>query len=296
MEKKNIHWYAVLILTCVIWGTQHPPLKIVSGHISPSLLNLLRFFIVGLVLLPFILKNKTKIEKKDLIKISLLGFTGIFLHGILNVTGINLSTATNNAILINSYPLLLVLLAPILIKERIAKKDLIGITIGFIGVIVIIMNGAGLSELIKSKFFFGNILILLSALCITFYSAYSKKYIKKYGGLEVTFYAVIAGTIALLSSSLITKDIFTISQIDFKSFMLILWIAIPTTALTWVVWFKCIDKIGLIKTSSFFLLIPISGIIASNLFLNEELTVFTIIGTLFILIGIYVVQRKKTNS
>jgi len=292
MEKSNKYWYAILILAFVVWGTQHPPLKVLSADISPSLLSFVRFFIAGLVLLPFVFRNRVKVEKKDLAIISFLGFIGIFLYGILGITGVNLSTATNNAILVNSWPLIALLLAPLVIKEKVTVKQALGVLIGFIGVVLIINNGIALGNLIESEFFSGNVLILLTAACIAVYSTFNKKYIQKYGGLEVTFYAVVAGTMFLLASSLVSGDIFAINQISFNSFLLLLWVAVPTTALTWVIWFKSIDRIGLVKTSSFFLLIPVSGIATSALFLNEEITIFTIIGTLLILLGIYIVQKK----
>lgn len=150
MDKQKINWYIILILTMVAWGTQHPTLKILSGKINPGLFNTLRFFIAGLVMLPFVLKNKIKIEKKDLIKIFLLGLAGIFLFGMLNMIGIKLSTAINNSILVNSYPLIVVAFAPLLIKEKVSKKMFAGVVVGFAGVIIVLSNGIAISSLLKS--------------------------------------------------------------------------------------------------------------------------------------------------
>ena len=116
--------------------------------------------------------------------------------------------------------------------------------------------------------------------------------LKKYGGLITTFYAVLGGTVILLLLSIFTGEINQISNVSLNSFLLIIYVAAVTTALTWVIWFNTIKKIGVIKTGTFFFLIPISGIIASYLILDEALTIFTIIGTILILLGIYVVQRN----
>ncbi len=292
MEKNNTYWYIILVITFLVWGTQHPPIKILSNEISPVLFNVLRYSIAVLALLPFILKSKVKIEKKDYAKIILLGFIGIFLYGMLNVAGVSMSTSTNNSILLNSWPLFIVLVAPAFLKEKVTKKAILGAILGFIGVVAIITNGNGIVEITSSKLFLGDILILLSAFCIAVYSIFSKKYIQKYGGLEVTFYTIAVGAILYLIFSLVTHDIFDITTVSLDSFLLMLWIAIPTTAVTYVIYFKSIDKIGLLKTSVFFFLIPVSGILTSHIFLNEELTVFTVVGTALILIGVYAVQRK----
>lgn len=293
MQKNNASWYIFLVITFLVWGTQHPPIKVLSAEVSPFLFNFLRFSIAGAVLLPFVMKDKVKVGKKDLLWISVLGLVGIYLFGVFNIFGVRISTASNNAILLNSWPLLLVLIAPIFIREKITTKILAGTVIGFIGVVLVITKGIlSVDLLVRSEYFAGDILILISALCITINSMFIRKYIEKYGGLTVTFYSVAAGTIALFFSSVIAGDIFSITKIGFDSFLLILWVAIPTTALTWVIWYESIKRIGAVKTSSFFFLIPVSGVLTSYIFLKEELTVFTVAGTALILFGVYVVQRK----
>jgi len=298
MQKNNISndnifwWYIILFATFIMWGTQHPALKILSGEMSPVIFNLFRYSIAGLALLPFVFKNRVKIAKNDLVKISFLGFIGIFLFGVLNLIGVKLSTASNNAILLNSWPLFVVLIASLLLKEKTTKKAIIGILLGLSGIVLVVTNGVGMSDLLKSEFFKGNLLILLSGLCIAVYSVFSKKYIEKYGGLNVTFYAIISGTVLLLLSSLLSREIFTLPRIDANSLLLLSWVAIPTTALTYVIWFMSINRIGVVKTSSFFLLIPVSGVLTSAIFLDEKITLYTIIGILLILSGIYLVQRK----
>lgn len=290
--KKNTKWLLLVILVFVVWGTQHPPIKILSESIPPFLLNFLRFLIAGVVLLPFVLKQKIVPAKRDLLKIFGLGIIGIALYGFFVVKGIKLSTSTNSAILINSNPLLIAILAPLLIKESMSAKKILGILIGFIGVLLVISNGLNVANIIQSEYFIGNLLLALSALCVAIYAIYNKTFIQKYNGLIVTFYAVLAGTTVLFLLSILNGEISYISDISINSFLLIAYVAIITTAFTWVVWFSAIKRIGVVSTSSFFFLIPISGILSSNLILKEPLTYFTLIGTILILSGIYVVQKQ----
>lgn len=288
MEKENAYLY--LILVAALWGTQSPLLKILSGDVSPSLLNLLRFSMAGLALLPFVLRRRIKIEKNDLLGISFLGLVGIFLYSIINIVGIRLSTAINNVVLINSWPLMLALAAFLLGREKVTAKSLAGVAIGFAGVVVVMINGVGIESLMRSEYFAGNLLILLSALCFMAYSMFSKAYIGKYGGLAVTFYAVAAGAAALFASSIASQDILGLASLGTGSFLLLLWIAVPTTALAWVIWFTGVGKIGAVRTGSFFLLTPVFGIIYSSALLGEQVTLFTVVGTALILLGIRLVQ------
>ncbi|MCK4714147.1 MAG: DMT family transporter [Candidatus Aenigmarchaeota archaeon] len=290
--NKNMKWYLLLILNFIVWGTQHPPIKILSNEISPFLFNFLRFGIACLVLLPFVIKQRILPEKKDLLRISLLGIIGISLYGLLVVIGISLSTATNSSILINSSPLLIAFLAPLLIGEKTNIKKVMGIVLGFIGAVLVISRGPDVLGVMSSEYFFGNILLFSSAFFVAVYSIYNKRFIQKYGGLGTTFYAVLAGTLLLFIMSVVSGDLFQISEVTQNSFLMMSYVAIITTALTWVIWFKSINRIGILNTSSFFFLIPVSGILSSYLILGELLTPFILIGIVLILIGVYIVQKN----
>lgn len=288
MKKRDKGWYLLLAATFMLWGTQHTALKILSGEMDPLLLNLLRFSIAGLALLPFARKHNTEILGTDLLKLSLLGIAGPFLFGLLNLIGVKLSTATNSAVLVNTWPLMAVLLSPILIGEKPTRRSAAGVLLGTAGAILVATNGAGLSGYLT-----GDFLLLLSALCIALYSIYARDQIRKYGGLEVTLIAFVSASALLLPVSIAAGALAGISGTTFRQFLLILWVAVPTTALTWVIWFRSIDRIGLVETSSFFLLIPLSGMLFASLFLCERITAFTLAGAAFVVAGIWLAQKKE---
>jgi len=64
MDRNNVFWYIFLVITFLVWGTQHPPIKILSGEMGPFLFNFLRFFIAGAVLLPFVMKTGWRSRKR----------------------------------------------------------------------------------------------------------------------------------------------------------------------------------------------------------------------------------------
>jgi len=295
-QKNNYSWYAILIVVFLLWGTFHPAIKVLSGDVEPFLLNFLRFLIVAIVLAPFALKNRIKVEKNDLIGISILGFIGIVLVGVIDVIGVSMSTALDNAILFNSWPLMVIILAPILLKETVSRRAMLGTLLGFIGIIIVVTNGEGLSEFMGSGNISGDLLILLAALCFGINAMYSKRYIEKYGGLQVTFYAVVAATFFLFIGTLASGQLGGALELSTQSIILILWIAVVTTALCRVVWFDSIAKIGLVETSAFFLIIPISGIITAHFFLNDPITLYTVVGTILILVGVYIVQVHRNHK
>jgi drug/metabolite transporter (DMT)-like permease len=285
-------WNVLIIIAFIVWGTMHPPLKILSDELPPLLMNFLRFSLALVVLTPFVLLQKKVPVKNDLFKIAVLGVIGIALYGFLVVSGLHRSTAINSSILLNSHPIIAAVVAPFLFKEKLHMWGVFGIILGFFGVILVVTNGLYLKGILDGRYLQGNLLLCLSTICLAVYAICSKFFVPRYGSLVTTFYAVLAGTIVLLISSLATGDLALISRLSGKHILLILYLAIFTTAIPWVIWFKVIERIGIIRAETLFFLIPISGVVSSAVFLRERITGVAILGVILILSGIYIVQKR----
>ncbi len=287
-------WYLLLITVFILWGSQHPCFKILSHDVPPLSLNALRFMLASLVLFPFVLHKQRIPQKKELCEIAVSGIIGIAMYGILVISGINRSTAVNSSVLLNSHPVITAVLAPLLIQEKLSLKKASGIGLGFLGILVVVSGELNAKNMLANQYLTGNLLILASAFCLTLYVIFSKKYIAKYGGVITVFYAMLSGTTLLIFSVFIKGEIALIFQLSLKTFLLIGYVAVVTTALAWVVWFEAINRIGVIKSGAFFFLIPVSGIAFSAVILGEKITSSAIIGTGSILAGIYLVQKERS--
>jgi drug/metabolite transporter (DMT)-like permease len=286
-------WNILTIVIFLLWGTMHPLLKILSDALPPLLINFLRFAIALLLLTPFVLNQKRIPTQRDLIKIGLLGMIGIALYGFLSVTGLHRSTAINSSILLNSHPVIAAIVTPFLFGEKLHSRGVFGIILGFIGVILVVTDGFNLSAVLDTRYVFGNLLLFLSAVCLAVYAMSSKFFVPHYGSLVTTFYAVLAGTSVLLAGIIVTGDITQIKHLSLKQIFFISYIALVVTAIAWVVWFKAIERIGVIRTETLFFLTPIAGVASSAVFLGERITGITIIGTGCILAGVFLVQRRE---
>lgn len=292
--KAKTSWYLIMIVVFLIWGTNYPALKIISAQVPPFLFVFLKYIVALLVLAPFVLKNRVTIEKQDWLPIIGLAFIGMVFTGAVNIVAISLSTATHNAIIVNSAPLFVILLAPILLGEKVTKAAIGGTALGFIGIIAVITNGQDLGTLLASKYFIGDLLMLAVALAIALNAMYSERFIKKYGGLQLLFHVILAALAMSFIGSVATGEFSAIPNFSTETIMLLIWIAVVTGAIGRVVWYDSIKKVGLVETSAFFLLIPVSGIVWSHIFLNDPLTLFTIVGAACVILGVYIVQTRGT--
>ena len=290
-RMKPDKWYFLIIVTFLLWGTQHPFLKMLSDALSPFVINVLRFSITLIVLTPLIVTQKTIPSKKDLFKIAGLGVIGIACYGFLVIAGLQHSTSMNCSILVNTHPLIAAVLAPFLVKEKLHFRGVIGILIGFLGMSLVLANGFQFRTMLEVQYLRGNLLLLLSGVCLALYALGSKFFVPQYGSLATTFYAVSGGTIVLLTGAGATGQLSLIKNVPFKYILMILYVAIMTTALTWVIWFKAIQKLGVCKAEPLFFLLPLSGVVSARILLGERITAFSVVGAIFILGGIYLVHK-----
>jgi len=290
--KKN-EFIPVLFILMFFWALMHPFSKMIAGDVSHVLMAFLRNALGTLTLLGLIWlkKRNLKIHKNDILPLVLLGIFGTALSSLFLFMGIELSTATNASILVNTNPIFIALLAPFLIHEKLKRKQLLGVATAFLGMALVASNGLSIEELINSKFFLGNLLLLASALCITVYTIYGKKFIKKYGGMVATFYTVLSGALFLLIISIITNDIYSIPEISGSEWLIIAYIGIIITGFIYALWYKSINFIGAARASSFKLLIPVFATLVSIILLGEFPSMITVIGGLLVLGGLILNQK-----
>ncbi|MFA6106295.1 MAG: DMT family transporter [Patescibacteria group bacterium] len=294
MPKKLVYWYAAMFATYIFWGTQIPALKALSGQVPLTLIVFFRYLMAVLALLPFfvMMKGRKTVSKEDFRILVLLGFLGVALYGILNIFGIKHTTGVNTSIILHTWPLVMTLFAPMLIGEKVGKGSYVGLVLGFAGLVAVVSEG-NLSSIWETKYLLGNILIFLSGICIALYTIFNKRFNHKYGGLNVTFLSFATGSVFLFLFSLFSGDLPKAVLITPKEWFLLFWAGVPTLALTWMIWFNAMRKIGLVKANSFFLLIAPAGIFFSIILLGETIAPIKLIGTGLILSGLYIVQTRK---
>jgi drug/metabolite transporter (DMT)-like permease len=296
-DIKKDQFTPILFVLMFFWALLIPLSKMFLGDVSPALLSLLRNGLGAFsLLLLLLLKGKDlSIKLEDVVPISLLGIAGTALASILIFTGIELSSATSASILINTNPIFIALLAPFLISESLGKKQQIGIFLAFIGMVMVIVNGDDIQGMLQSQFLLGNLASIAAALLIGLFTIYGKRYVRRYGGVIATFYAVLAGFLFMFAYTGFTEGFGGIFELNLIQLGVIAYIGVVVTGFIYAIWYKSMKFIGASKAGSFKFLIPVFAAITSVIFLGEGPTIFTIIGGVLVLAGLLLSQGHKED-
>lgn len=136
-----------------------------------------------------------KIDKKDIPKLVLCGLLGSAANQLLFFNGLSITSPIDASIIMTSTPVFVMIISSIILKEAITTQKISGLLIGALGAVLLIYAGAnaqGTGTLV------GNSLILLNALCFSFYLVLVKPIMKKYKPITVISWVFLFGFIFMV--------------------------------------------------------------------------------------------------
>lgn len=143
-----------IIALYALFGTSLPMSKMLLMYSPPIFLAGIRLFVAGFLLLIFnhFRKKGFKIDKQVLWDYGQIIVFGVYLKYVLRYWALDYLTATKMSFLLNSSPFMAAFFSYIAFKERLTTKQWIGITLGFIGLIPILITTSK-AELSVGEFF-----------------------------------------------------------------------------------------------------------------------------------------------
>lgn len=286
----------LLLLAVIFWGTSFVFTKILLAYVTPVELLGLRF-IIGLPFLYLVvLKKRIKIrfEKKDYWKV-LLGAVIITAHFLIQITGLKYTSATNTGWIISVTPLVLAFLSFLILKERIGRNGIIGIIVATMGIILLVSKGK-IGELgwLSSV---GDWLVLLSAHTWAIYTVATRDISRKYHPLSVTFSILLPSAILVVGYMIFTSDWSRFISMPTEPTVALIILGIFCLGAAHWFWQEGVAKFGAAKAGFFLYLEPLSTTALAVPYLHEHFGVFTAIGGLMVLGGVYLGNRKvKTEK
>lgn len=287
----NTFKFATLILlTTLIMGSSFALIKIGLSFSSPLLFASARFMLAGLIMAVIItiLKRPYPITKKDWLKVFIIGtFQTAGVFGCMFL-GLRTITSSEASILTFTNPLLVIVFGSIFLKTSYKLYQWTGVILGLVGV-CITMGG-------KMEFKIGVLFGILSAV----FWAISTLLVKRWGTFVDTwvltaYQMLFGGGILLLGSFILEKPFFILNS---SSLFILLWLSIMSSIVQFATWYYLLQNSEPAKASSFLFLAPFFGVLTGWVLLGEAISLSTIVGGLFIFIGIYLVNghfKKEIN-
>ena len=285
---------AIMILS---WALAFPFIKIGLESLSPVNLTIMRFVVVCSTLLVLLLVQPYKfsrLEKRDVPMIFILGFFGVMVYHLCLNYGEQYISPGAASLIVATIPLFVLLLATVFLGEKLTPKRILGVSLALVGVIIISLWGKpDLSIAVTNVL--GAVAVVIAALMGAFYTVAGKKMLQGYSALSLTTYAMLLGSLGLLpflTPSLATE----VTAMPLAGWGSILFLGICSTVMGYLLWYVALKVKDATEVSVYLYCIPIVTILIDLFFFHEGITPLFLLGGFFILAGLLLTRSKQQNT
>ena len=285
MELKN---WILLFLLGAVWGSAFMFIKISADDFGPILLVNLRLLLAGALFLPFLLQKKYLAYFKSHFSgiLILVIFSNAFPFTMFSYASLG-ATSNMLGILNGTTAFMTMVVAYFWLKESITPKQIFGIILGFLGILVLVNPANGSATLGASGF------ALVGALSYSFSGVYIQKYQLNANKFVLIGWAMLFGGLFLIPLSFFNLP----DQMpDNNAIAALLWLGIVSTGIAYLGYIRLIEQIGAVRTSTVTYLLPVFSIIWGSIFLQEKITWIIFGGFIFVMIGMYFANNKTTKA
>ena len=285
MELKD---WILLTGLAAIWGSAFMFIKISAVVFGPILLVTLRLLIAGLVFMPVLLRDdKRYLFRPYLPAILIIAIVSNALPFSMFAYASLGATSNMLGILNGTTAFLTTVIAYFWLKESVTSKQIIGLLLGFIGVLILVNPSNG------STTYIASMCAMIGSLCYAFNAVYLQKHHSNSDKIVLIGWSMLFGGLLMipLASFNLPNE-----MPDINSILALLWLAVISTGLGYLAYVRLIDKIGAVKTATLTYLLPVFSIIWGAIFLQEKITLIILGGFIFVMMGMYFANSSNRTK
>lgn len=288
-------YHIVAFLTVAVWGTTFvwTKLLIING-LSPAQIFTLRFIIAYVLLTGFSLwrgRHKWLSDNwRDELTMMALGLTGGSMYFLTENESLRFTTATNTSLIVCSCPLFAMLIIALLYKsERFSRLQALGSLLALIGMAAVVLNGHFVLHLSP----LGDTLAFSACICWALYTLLMKPVMGRYPAMFITRKVFFYGILTILPYYIFVPDMPSLDVLMRPEVALnLLFLGSVASMLCYLTWSWCMKGLGAVICTNWVYVNPITTIIAAWLILDEQITVYFLIGSILIIAGMYLSSKK----
>jgi drug/metabolite transporter (DMT)-like permease len=283
-SSRKLPGAAAAIITVVFWGSAFAGIRAGLHSYSPTHLALLRFIAASAALaLIAALRGIRRPALRDVPLILLLGLLGFAFYNIALNVGEMTIPAGPASLLIQTLPIWTALAAILFLGERLRPWGWAGIGVSFAGALLLALgkgSGFGLG--------WGAALILLASISASAYNILQKSMLDRYGPVELTTYAIWAGTLLLLpfSGGLIGQ----VRIAPVADTLAVVYLGVGPAALAYVTWAVVLSRLPASRASSILFVVPVVAFLVGWIWLGENPALIDLPGGILAMGGVALVN------
>ncbi|MBB6446248.1 DMT family transporter [Bacillus benzoevorans] len=278
------------LLSMIIFGTIGVFVRYID--LASSEIALLRGFIGSLFLMTFMFMMKNKISWADVkVNTFVLFLSSIALGGnwIFLFQAYKYTTISNATLSYYFAPVFVLILSPLILKEKLSTKKIICIGAAMLGMLLIVGNGSfstsGFDDLIGIGYGLAAAVFYASLMLLN-------KFIKNMNGLETTFIQLGTASLLLMPYVFFTEG-FGILEVSHSSIPFIFILGMVHTGIGFLLFFSGMQKLKGQSIAALSYVDPITSLVISAVILQEQMTFVQMLGGSLLLGSTFVSENHS---
>jgi len=314
-RNTTLFGYLSAVLSAALFGSISTVAKPAVSDISPILLSSLVYLIAALVMTPVVQQRRVssslritttavvssilRKKNREILLILLTSIAGAIIAPTLYFFGLKYTSAVHTSILLNGEMVFTVLLAILFFKERLTLLGYIGISLVFVGIVIVSTTDKQYFDFqvttSLTNIILGDLLVLGSTLFWAIDNNISK--IITHSGIRATrliqIKSGIGGTVLIIIVTILGIPV----NINLAQVPNIILLGSAGFAASLFFFLYSLKRIGTVKTVVIFSTSSIFGVIFASLFLHEQIGIYQIASAIIIILpGIYLINKKGNNN
>lgn len=293
-EKIDFKLLFCLIVVAVVWGTTYFGIRVAVETMQPWYIVSLRQGLAAIIVLAILL------YKKELSWIGWTNFRHQFIPSILMIVLANGFTTIAEQTVPSGLTSILSALSPVVIfilsiffgLQKPSLKGIVGILIGFSGVVFIFKDGLG--AILDPNYKTGILFLCIAILSWSSGTIYSKFQIHKSNNIALNlFYQFSIAAIIQVGLALFFSPNVDFSLWSSRSIFAVLYLSVFGSVLAFFCYLYALKRVSALQVSILNYINTVIAVLLGWLFLNEIITEDFIIATLLIILGVFVINYKR---
>jgi drug/metabolite transporter (DMT)-like permease len=293
-QKPDLKLIFSLVIVGIVWGTTYLGIRVAVESIPPWFITSIRQGIAALIVLGILIYKK---------QLSWIGWNNLkfqLIPSLLMIVIANGFTTIAEQSLPSGLTSIMSALSPVIIFiggilfgiEKPSLKGLIGVILGFLGVVFIFRNG--LEDILDPNYKIGMLFLSIAIMSWSAGTVYSKKHTHKSSNIALNlFYQFSISSLIQFVLAFIFSSNTDVSSWSVRSILATLYLAIFGSVLAFFAYHYALKRVTAVQVSILNYVNTIIAIFLGWLLLDEVITFDFIIATALIILGVFIINYKK---
>ena len=290
--------YVQMTLAMLLIGSLFVVSKVIVQSVPVFVASFLRQFLAFLALAAWLYVQKStmpKIQRRDWGVLLIQGVVGIFLFSVFALYGLKYTNAIDANIITSTTPLSMMLIAVLLLGERLTMRRVSALLLALLGTLAINVLGTHDSGT-RQEVWFGNALVVLAVLAEGVFFGFGKLLKSPISSTWLSLILTAIGSVLFAPFAAYSAMSTDWPQVPWTTWLLVLYTGVALTAFGVVLMNRGLQQVPASNASIFTALMPVSGVALSVIFLREQFHWYHALGMVLVLAAMTLVMFEKKDA